>query len=473
MIDKYIFSKRLTELRNKCGLSQSKLADMLYISGQAVSKWENASSLPDIELLLPLSQILGVSIDYLLGSEKDEFKNDSDTICEAIRGYDVSDKDINILSAMSSIMPREYLYKTAKYMEKDLLEYKLTLELTSNLGGERNSYRQDISLNAYDKNSILPFSKHISALTLQAINKNCNPVQEIIGLMKCPICGGDFEYFKTSEEFISCKEHKFYINDGVVDFKTLEIHGYTWSSWIRRYDDYKKNNVPKIDESIKDHIRPFSESKSWLADMLYTLKQSKPSVILDIGSGMGFFAAQLIQYIDWECVLVLTDLSHRILKYDKRYFDETSINPNVKVVYLACDVCNLPFKDNSLECITSCGGYDCVMTDFTNSMSESHRALSENGKIVFSIGLIGNREDENVQKWLDLIKADTDPDMLQFYSQIYDIKEWHEIIKNLGFAKHTLIQTETEIPVPDTDVFPYDCMIGRWMGSANIVAEKL
>ena len=67
MIDKINFAKKLADLRNKCGLSQSRLADMLYISGQAVSKWENANSLPDIELLLPLSQILGVSVCYCAG----------------------------------------------------------------------------------------------------------------------------------------------------------------------------------------------------------------------------------------------------------------------------------------------------------------------------------------------------------------------------------------------------------------------
>lgn len=59
-----------------------------------------------------------------------------------------------------------------------------------------------------------------------------------------------------------------------------------------------------------------------------------------------------------------------------------------------------------------------------------------------------------------------------FYNMILDINEWNELLKSLGFSEHTLVKTEDEIPAPDTDVFPYDCMIGRWMGSANIVTIK-
>ena len=53
-------------LRKKAGLTQSELAEKLGISFQAVSKWENGDSLPDTGLLLPLSDILGVTVDTLL-----------------------------------------------------------------------------------------------------------------------------------------------------------------------------------------------------------------------------------------------------------------------------------------------------------------------------------------------------------------------------------------------------------------------
>ena len=53
--------------RREKGLTQEALAKLLNLSFQAVSKWENAQSLPDITLLPKLSHVLGVSIDKLLG----------------------------------------------------------------------------------------------------------------------------------------------------------------------------------------------------------------------------------------------------------------------------------------------------------------------------------------------------------------------------------------------------------------------
>lgn len=58
--------ERLTELRKKSGLSQEKLADMLNISRQAVSKWESGASNPDINNIVQLGKIYGVSTDYIL-----------------------------------------------------------------------------------------------------------------------------------------------------------------------------------------------------------------------------------------------------------------------------------------------------------------------------------------------------------------------------------------------------------------------
>ena len=53
-------------LQKQAGLTKSELAEKLGISFQAVSKWENGDSLPDTGLLLPLSDILGVTVDTLL-----------------------------------------------------------------------------------------------------------------------------------------------------------------------------------------------------------------------------------------------------------------------------------------------------------------------------------------------------------------------------------------------------------------------
>jgi len=65
------FGTRLARLRKDKGLTQEEVADKLHVSPQAVSKWECAASYPDIDGLLTLSEVLGVTVDELVGKAKE------------------------------------------------------------------------------------------------------------------------------------------------------------------------------------------------------------------------------------------------------------------------------------------------------------------------------------------------------------------------------------------------------------------
>ncbi|MFT9077304.1 helix-turn-helix domain-containing protein [Ethanoligenens sp.] len=65
------FNERLQVLRKKAGLSQEKLAEACAVSRQAVSKWEAGQSQPDMEKLIILSKLFGVSLDDLVKGEAD------------------------------------------------------------------------------------------------------------------------------------------------------------------------------------------------------------------------------------------------------------------------------------------------------------------------------------------------------------------------------------------------------------------
>ena len=71
-----IFADKLTKLRKKAGWSQEELAEQMNVTRQSVSKWEGAQSVPDLEKMIRLSNLFGVSTDYLL---KDEIE-DTDSI---------------------------------------------------------------------------------------------------------------------------------------------------------------------------------------------------------------------------------------------------------------------------------------------------------------------------------------------------------------------------------------------------------
>ena len=72
-----ILADKIIRLRKKNGWSQEELADKMNISRQAVSKWESAQTIPDLEKILQLGSIFGVTTDYLLKDEieEEEFSN--------------------------------------------------------------------------------------------------------------------------------------------------------------------------------------------------------------------------------------------------------------------------------------------------------------------------------------------------------------------------------------------------------------
>lgn len=66
-----ILAEKIMNLRKKNGWSQEELAQRLSVSRQSVSKWEGGQSIPDLDKLLALSQIFGVTLDYLVKDEID------------------------------------------------------------------------------------------------------------------------------------------------------------------------------------------------------------------------------------------------------------------------------------------------------------------------------------------------------------------------------------------------------------------
>ncbi len=73
-----MFAEKLKNARKKAGISQEVLAEKLGVSRQAVTKWETDKGLPDIENIIMISNLFGVSVDELLSSEKES------SVC---RGY--------------------------------------------------------------------------------------------------------------------------------------------------------------------------------------------------------------------------------------------------------------------------------------------------------------------------------------------------------------------------------------------------
>ena len=76
------FGEKLQSLRQKDGMSQDRLAEQLNVSRQAVSRWERDETMPEVEKIIALADLFGVTTDYLLRDEASVPKQEADVTKE-------------------------------------------------------------------------------------------------------------------------------------------------------------------------------------------------------------------------------------------------------------------------------------------------------------------------------------------------------------------------------------------------------
>ena len=88
-MDQVKTGKFIAEMRKSKGLTQKQLADTLLISDKTVSKWECGNGLPEVSLMLPLCELLGITVNELLTGKRlssEEYKkNAEDNIVKLIK----------------------------------------------------------------------------------------------------------------------------------------------------------------------------------------------------------------------------------------------------------------------------------------------------------------------------------------------------------------------------------------------------
>ena len=102
-IDRAKFGAFVSELRKEKGITQKELAEKLCISDKAISKWETGKSIPDVSMLVPLAEILGISTTELLECRRMEHP-------EAM-GKEQTD---NLVKKVIELSEDRYTYKSRK-----------------------------------------------------------------------------------------------------------------------------------------------------------------------------------------------------------------------------------------------------------------------------------------------------------------------------------------------------------------------
>ena len=83
-MDRYVTGAVIRRLREKKKMTQEELAEMIHVSGKAVSKWETGQGFPDISLLEPLAEALGISVIELLSGEDIRNMNRSSNMAKTV-----------------------------------------------------------------------------------------------------------------------------------------------------------------------------------------------------------------------------------------------------------------------------------------------------------------------------------------------------------------------------------------------------
>lgn len=103
--------QKLRKIRSKFGLSQEQLAEVINVSRQAITKWENDGGLPDVSNLQEISEVFGVTVDYLLNDDsnlpalsmkkkldRNKYKNKVVMYSEVLKEYYSEPYEIFVLS---------------------------------------------------------------------------------------------------------------------------------------------------------------------------------------------------------------------------------------------------------------------------------------------------------------------------------------------------------------------------------------
>lgn len=188
-IDKEAFGTFLSQLRKEKGMTQKDLAQQLFVSDKAVSKWERGLSLPDVTLLQPLTDLLGVTISELLRGQRIP-QEESITAQEADRlvsgalhlstREQAERREIRrrwvlgyVLAALLGALEMLSLWKLTDYMADDFASMLLTPLLLAAIFGLYFCFFAREQLPAfYDENKINFYSDGIFQMNVPGVRFN-------------------------------------------------------------------------------------------------------------------------------------------------------------------------------------------------------------------------------------------------------------------------------------------------------------
>lgn len=111
--------ERISELRSQQNISQGQLADMLEVSRQAVSKWENDLSSPDTIRLIKLADVLDTDVEYL-ATGRNTFGRRPPVVLETVKTVEKV-VEVPVVQVVEKVVEKVIEKPTVEYIEKPVI----------------------------------------------------------------------------------------------------------------------------------------------------------------------------------------------------------------------------------------------------------------------------------------------------------------------------------------------------------------
>ena len=105
--------ERITALRKECGISQARLADLMGVSRQAVSKWEKGQTSPDTLNLIRLAEVLNTETEYLATGQKKEDSAEAEPVIQTVV------KEVERIVTVETVVDRPIIRRRIRVQYKD------------------------------------------------------------------------------------------------------------------------------------------------------------------------------------------------------------------------------------------------------------------------------------------------------------------------------------------------------------------
>lgn len=468
MIDREQIGIRIAALRKKAGLSQQALAEKLGVSAQAVSKWESGRNLPDIDLFRELAWLFQMTIDSIVeGDLLFAQKSVQKALPASVEALFPDTERRKFLQSLATYCSDTELYSIAKELSEGKLELSVQAGIVRREEGASREEHIAIPVSVLGESTLRETAPYFSKV-LGEMTGNTEPgLRRITELLCCPECGEKLSLESKEDDKTSflCKNgHHYDVTDGVLYFGSREIPGELWSLCMKNYQDYLCEQRHPGNPRYQMGVVSCGEVR-W-----QTLKKIRPRVILDIACGTCRGIKYDLQRINWPCLVIMTDLSHRILKYNKQYFSEEMVNPYVDIVCMACDCAHLPIRNGCIDMVVSNGGFESMQAKMMDGFREGYRVLKPGGHAVYNISIVGDHDSVNTKKWERLYRSLNETYLL--HDKLFDIEEWKEICGATGYTSTETKEIYGELPAPEGDVFPFENEVLQWMGEYLCISRK-